>query len=343
MISKKIFYFVPVFIISLFFFTTPHASAHEVYVLNQPEINTAITTQSVPPLTTIKANFVPFATDTLITILVVAFVFLLSIWKPLVRLLKPFFERLKRYAPLLSRVTVGLAFIAAAYYRASYGPELPLAATFGNYTGFIVALLYIVGVLLILGLFVRFCAFVALVLFLIAVYFHGTYMLTYTNYLGESILLLIAGAGGFALQKTKLSKETYEKIEKVGFFISRVFFGIALIYASAYAKLIHSNLALETVTRYHLTNYLHFEPHFLVLGAACVEILIGLFFIFGIEIRFTSLFLLFWLTLSLLFFGETVWPHIILIGLPITFICYGYDKYSLETFILKRFGREPVL
>lgn len=123
----------------------------------------------------------------------------------------------------------------------------------------------------------------------------------------------------------------------------RVLFGVALIYTSFYAKILHSDLALLTVQKYDLTRYLHFEPHFLVVGAACVEIVIGLFFVLGIEIRFTSLFLLFWLTQSLLFFGEVVWPHIILIGIPIAFFFYGYDKYSIEGHFFKKGNIEPVL
>jgi uncharacterized membrane protein YphA (DoxX/SURF4 family) len=125
--------------------------------------------------------------------------------------------------------------------------------------------------------------------------------------------------------------------------ILRILFGTALIYASAYAKIIYNNLALFTVEKYHLDHILGFEPHFLVLGAAIVEVLIGLFFILGIELRFTALFFLFWLTLSLIFFGEVVWPHLMLIGIPIAYICYGYDQYSLEGWLFRKKKYAPVL
>jgi hypothetical protein len=129
----------------------------------------------------------------------------------------------------------------------------------------------------------------------------------------------------------------------------RVTFGTSLLYASLYAKILHNNLALQVASLplaghpFALAHYLGFEPHFLVLGAAIVEIVIALFFIFGIEIRWTSLFLLFWLTLSLLYFGEVVWPHLILIGIPLAFLCWGYDEYSLEGRYFKRDGLEPIL
>jgi uncharacterized membrane protein YphA (DoxX/SURF4 family) len=134
----------------------------------------------------------------------------------------------------------------------------------------------------------------------------------------------------------------------LAFPILRVTFGIALIYASAYAKILHNNLALQVASLplaghpYSLAHYFGFEPQFLVLGAAIIELVIGLFFVLGIEIRFTSLFLLFWLSLSLWYFGETVWPHIILIGIPLAFILHGYDKYSVEGRLFKKRLREPV-
>jgi hypothetical protein len=44
-----------------------------------------------------------------------------------------------------------------------------------------------------------------------------------------------------------------------------------------------------------------------------------------------------------LFFGEVVWPHIILIGIPIAFFVYGYDRYSVEGYFLKHGDCEPIL
>ena len=230
----------------------------------------------------------------------------------------------------MARITVGVSFLASAYYQASYGPELPLASAYGLFTPFATILLVVIGLMIIFNFGAKWAAIFALCLFGYAVYRNGWYMLTYTNYLGEIVALLLT----FNIGK---------KLEKYTFLIIRVCFGVSLIFASAYAKVIYNNLGLFTVEKYHLDKILGFEAHFLVLGAAIIEILIGLFIILGIEIRFTSAFFLFWLTLSLCFFGEVVWPHIILIGLPIALICYGYDKYSIEGYFFKKDAREPVL
>jgi uncharacterized membrane protein YphA (DoxX/SURF4 family) len=322
----------------------PHfVSAHEVYVLSSAEIQTAIHTPSVPFLTVLRENLKLFSFWAFLGIIAVISIFLLSIMRIMEKTFDPFFAKTKAWAPIISRVTVGVSFLAAAYYQASYGPELPLRAAYGSFTPIITIILIIIGLLIIADVYVRIAALVALLFYSIAVYHHGWYMLTYTNYLGEIILLLIVGAQTAVTDGKGFLAKTAKKLKPYGFLILRVFFGIALIYTSFYAKILYSNLALFTVEQYHLTKYLHFEPHFLVLGAACVEILIGLFFILGIEIRATALFLLFWLTQSLLFFGEVVWPHIILIGIPIAFFFYGYDKYSVEGYFFKKGNREPVL
>jgi len=305
-------------------------SAHEVYVLSSASTTQAISTPSFDMLAVVQENLGEFSFWAFISILAVFIVFFSSISRFLERKLDPFFMRIKKYAPAICRVTVGISFLAAAYYQASYGPELPLAPAYGAFTPIVTAILVAIGLLIVFNIWTRWVALVALCLFGYAIYRNGWYMLTYVNYLGEIIVLLLA----FDIGK---------KLAPYHFLIIRVFFGIALIFASAYAKVIHNNLGLETVMKYHLDTVLGFEPHFLVLGAAIIEILIGMFIILGVEIRFTSAFLLFWLTLSLFFFGEVVWPHIILIGIPIAFICYGYDKYSLEGYFFKKDGREPVL
>ena len=331
--KHKIFFTIFSFLIVFTFFTSAAhvASAHEVYVLSPGEIQTDIHTPTVSPLTVIKENAIQFSFWAFIVLVGVLAVFFISITRRLEKKLDPFFMKTKHWAPIIARVTVGLSFLAGAYYQASYGPELPLVATYGAYTPIVTGILVVVGILFIIGVWERVAAVVALIMYGIAVYYHGWYMLTYTNYLGEFAALLLVGT----------------RFSKYGFTILRVLFGSALIYTSVYAKLWYSNLALDTVnTLVHghpLTYYLPFEAHFLVLGAAFIEILIGLFFILGLEVRFIAIFLNFWLALSLIHFGEVVWPHIILIGIPIAFFFYGYDKTSLEGYFFKKGKHEPVM
>ena len=321
------------------------AFAHEVYVLSQDEIATGVNTAPFDMLATLQANLGSFVFWGFIVFVVVSTIFFMSIFRVLERLFDPYFARLKRHAGVVARVTIGIGLVSGAYYGANYGPELPLATIFGSSTSVVASLLGLVGLMLVVNLWTRLAATVATVLFLINVFWHGIYMLTYANYFGEFIVLLIAAHG--TLKKS--GADLVHSLAPYSWVILRVTFGISLIYSSIYAKILHNNLALQVASltfpghSHPLAYYFGFEPHFLVLGAALIEILIGLFYIFGVEVRWTSIFLLFWLSLSLWFFGESVWPHIVLIGLPLAFIMHGYDKYSIEGHFFKRGQREPVL
>lgn len=321
------------------------ASAHEVYVLTPTEIQAAIATPAFSEPAVAMNDLSSFLFWTFVAVFVTIVVFALSAIRPFESRLAPFFERTRRFAAPVARVTVGLSFLAAAYYQATYGPELPIAAAFGAYAPVVTTILVLTGILITLGVFVRAAAVAALALYCIAVWNHGIYMLTYTNYLGEILILLILGAHRDAPEAGVLAR----RFAPYSFALLRVCFGVSLFYASFYAKIVHNDLALQVASlplaghAQSLSQVFGLEPHFLVLGAAIIEIAIALFFILGIEIRFASLFLLFWLSLSLWWFGEVVWPHLILIGIPIAFIFWGYDRYSLEGRFMKKGPAEPVL
>jgi uncharacterized membrane protein YphA (DoxX/SURF4 family) len=332
------------------------ASAHEVYVLTANQIALDTSTAPFDMFAVLMADLHRFAFWAFIGILTVGIIFFISVLRPVEAALDPYLMRLKKYAPAFARITVGLGFMVGGYFHASFGPELPLAGTYGAAEPLIALLLVVVGAAIVIGLWARAAAVIAFVLFSFSVYKNGSYMLTYLNYLGEIIVLLLIGSHRASMHSIFGWHEHFhrhfhavtERIKHLAFPVLRVCFGISLIYASAYAKVIHNNLALQVASLplaghpYSLAHYFGFEPQFLVLGAAIVEVVIGLFFVLGIEIRFTSLFLLFWLSLSLWYFGETVWPHIILIGIPIAFILHGYDKYSVEGRFFKKRLREPV-
>lgn len=302
------------------------ASAHEVYVLSPTQVQTAVNEQSFGLLNIIKDNLGQFSFWAVIGIVGVIFVFGISTWRFLEKRSAKFLAEIKPRAHDIARVTIGLAFLAAAYYDAVFGPEISLQGSFGGYYAiFARIVLAITGLMFLINFRVKTAAMVSFLVFAYVTYLKGWYMLTYVNYLGEIIVFL------GLIDKAK------------SFAVLRILFGTALIYASFYAKILHNQLALLTVGEYHLDKILGFEPHFLVMGAALVEITIGIFFVLGLEIRFASIFLLFWLFLSLIYFGEVVWPHLILIGVPLALICHGYDQYSLEGYFFRKRKYKPVL
>lgn len=326
------------FWLSLVAICTPlFASAHEVYVLTPEEVQRAISTPSFSGLEVAFSNADQFMFWTFVGLLVVLTVFFISLWHWFEDRTAPLFAKIRPFAPAVARITLSLSLLAAAYSNALFGPELPLPEVFGSWALLVRIMLAVIGLMLLFDFYTWIAAAGMLVLFATGAFAHQWYMLTYANYFGDAVALIL-------LSCVALSKH----LKQYAMLILRVCFGIGLIYSSFYAKILHNNLALQVAELplaghpYGVAHYLGFEAHFLVLGAAIIELVIGLFFIIGMEIRWTALFMLFWLTLSVVYFGEAVWPHFILIGIAITFFCHGYDRYSIEWSLLKRFGHKPV-
>ena len=160
------------------------ASAHEVYVLSPSAVRQALALPSFSEWHTILANLGQFVFWGFIAALIIFVVFFVSISRTLERRLDPFLAKLTPYAPVISRVTIGIAFLTASYHQALFGPELPLTGTFGPYASIVTAVLVIIGLMIVVGFYTRTAALAAFVLFSIEVWAHGIYMLTYANYLG---------------------------------------------------------------------------------------------------------------------------------------------------------------
>lgn len=326
------------------------ASAHEVYVLDSDPIEKALSVASPNPFTAYIGNEHQFFFWGFVSFVVVSTILCASVFRLFERRLDPIFFFLKRFAHVLVRFTIAASLISFGMYSALFGPELPFEQLFGDASGLAQVGLMALGVFILLGLYVRTTAAILLALYVYAYTVFGWYIFTYTDHLGAFLLLLLLGSGPWSLDRRvnggrmpATLRMFFHHLSPYAFPIMRILFGFGIMFASIYAKFIHSQLALDVVNQYHLTNYFPFDPLFVVLGALIIEFLAGLMMFLGIEIRWTGLFLIFWLTLSLIYFQEAVWPHIVLFGLGLAIFCHGYDRYSLEGLILKRRGYEPVL
>ena len=320
-------------------FTPVLVFAHEVYVLDKATILHDILSSSPNPFSQIAEDPQLFIFWGIIGIILVTTVFAMSISHWFETIFSPFLNRLKPYAAPIARVTLGVCLIASAYNFALFGPELPLT-DFGAIAVPIQLALYISGILCLVGLWTRVAGLLALTIFLVGVAQYNFYMFTYANYLGEILFSIILGSGLFSLDRMFSIQSNFlptlqKIIEPLAFPILRLLFGMSVAFASYFAKFTHSQLALDVVHEYHLTNFFHFEPLFIVLGACIVEILIGIFIAFGFEIRHTALFFLFWIFLSLLYFGESVWPHLVLVGVLLSLFCQGSDRYSVDGYVYR--------
>jgi hypothetical protein len=143
--------------------------------------------------------------------------------------------------------------------------------------------------------------------------------MTYLNYLGEIIVLLLFGLRVWSVDGVLFGPlKRFPRLAPYETTIIRIFYGTALIWAAVTVKLIHPELTVTVVNNWNLTRF-HWlfpsDPLLVTLGAGIVEAVIGIFIIFGFEMRMTILISLFYITLSLLYFRELVWPHILLYGI----------------------------
>jgi uncharacterized membrane protein YphA (DoxX/SURF4 family) len=326
------------------------AAAHEVYVLDGATVARAMAGASPNPFTAYIGNEYDFFFWAFVGFVLVSTILFASFYRVLEPIFGSTLATLKRYAHPVVRVTVGLSFISFGLVGELFGHEIAFVVLFGALTPLLEIVAVAIGAAILFGFHTRIAALLGLGIYAYAWTVFDWYMLTYTDHLGALLLLFVLGGGTWSLDRAFRMgqlplrlKHLARALRPYAFPALRILFGFGIMFASVYAKFIHSELALQVVYQYHLTNYFPFDPLFIVLGALIVEFVAGLFLVIGFEIRWTSLFLLFWLTLSLLYFQEAIWPHIILFGGGIALFLHGYDTYSLEGFFLKRHGHEPVL
>lgn len=324
-------------------------SAHEVYVLTPETVEAALAANWQNPFSAYFGNEYHFMFWGLISFITMTTILAASLFRLFERQAGPFLSYIKRFSHPVVRITIGLCLIGFGTTQCLFGTELPFQELFGAGSSAAGIIMTLMGISLIAGLWTRYIALTMIALYAYALSVHGAYILTYTDHLGAYIFLFALGAGRWSVDHSLATGKLSARMQRLShaltpyvFPILRVGFGFGVMYAAIYAKFLHSELALQTVIQYHLTDYFAFTPLFVVLGALIIEFLAGLMLVLGIAIRWTGLFLIFWLTLSQIYFGEQWWLHLVLFGLGLALFCHGYDRYSIEGWLLKRKGSEPI-
>lgn len=251
--------------------------------------------------------------------------------------LNAFLDRFGMYGLLLVRIATAAALILSALGGVFLAPELPLSAM--PHPVVVRAIMLAAGWMLAVGLMTELAAALMIVLFSGAVAAYGSYLVTYVNYLGEFLALAFFGSRFWSFDALLLGKQTMlEHLKHYEGTIIRVLFGVSLIWTAVAVKLLHPELTIRVVNEWHLTQFhLLFpsDPRLLVLGAGITEIVIGLFIIFGFEMRMTVFISLFYLTLSLLYFREDVWPHLLLYGVSLCLLVVP-EHFTFDRFLLRK-------
>lgn len=313
----------------------PKTFAHEVYVLDKN------TTASDVHNHTVNIWHALNSTKSWLTFLICALVIGALFGLALYLKSTPFFKNLglkidkaSLFAPDIIRIAFGASLLFSASHASLYGPELPLNSLIGG--KLIQALLWVCGTALVVGLWSRLWATLAALIWLWAFLTKGFYMLTYINYLGEAVAIFLLPLQRMSLDYIVTSKRkvaSLMKYKRYSMPVTRILFGLSLLYTAISVKFMDTALSLDVVNHYHLTQYFPFPALFVVLGAGLIEVTVSLLYVAGMLQRFTTVIFLIFMTLSLLFFKESVWPHYLLIAIAIGIFLHQPDKLAIDKYL----------
>jgi uncharacterized membrane protein YphA (DoxX/SURF4 family) len=328
--------------IMVFFFVPAFASAHEAYVLTAKQFVAGLATTTLNPFSPLvdPTHLQIFLVTAACVLISYILVFLWSATKP-----AEIFDRVVRraniFGPLIIRLAISSSFIYAAMSNAILGPELSLhALALGGVVRF---LLFLCGTMIFFGILTEVAALIALVLFVYSSLTFGVYMLTYANYFGEIIVLLLFGSRHWSFDKlffgTKLLFDKLRKVDWLETPIVRILYGVALMYAGYTIKFTHQILTIEVYNEYHLVDFFHASAAYIAAGAGLAELMIGLFIILGFNLRWTLIISLIFITLSIFYFRELLWPHLMLYGISFSLLINSGDRWTLDARIVPWFRK----
>lgn len=250
-------------------------------------------------------------------------------------------RRIKKLEPLghvVLRVALALSFIASAYFNSFLGPEIPLISLPLGLA--LKPVLYIIGVFLLVGLFSEIVGMIGLAILLLVTLVYKDYTITYFNYYGEFIALILYGSMVFSLDSLLLKASWFaKKFHDWEIPLIRITYGISILYPAITIKLLHPAIILQIVNQYKLNqiNWLFpSDPLLISLGSGLTQVALGLFIIIGFETRLNSLATLVLYVLSIMFFQEAVWPHYILLALALYLAINNGGEYSIDNLLQKQ-------
>lgn len=245
-------------------------------------------------------------------------------------------ERFSHLGVHFVRIAIAVALFFSALSNTFLGPELHVSLF--PYSHIIRITLFAISIMIGVGFLTEIAACVGIIIFAGSYFIYGPYIFTYLNYLGELIVLLLFGLRVFSIDTYLFGPLKYFRtFEKYNTVIVRVLYGCALVYAAITVKLLHPDLTMTVVNTWNLTQF-HWlfpsDPLLVTFGAGVVEAVIGLFIIFGFEMRMIVLISLFYITLSLLYFRELVWPHLLLYGISFNLLVQP-ETFTLDHFLFQ--------
>jgi uncharacterized membrane protein YphA (DoxX/SURF4 family) len=327
-------------ILILFLLFAPFwAWAHENYVLPGDQINRGMRDWSINVLSALKdpVNLrLSLVIGLLIGFGIILFYFFqksnFGLW------LDTKLEKLQPFGHVVLRVALAVSFLASAATSAFLGPEISI---FSLPLGSVIRiLLFVLGIMLALGVYSEVVGAVSLVIITLATFVWRDYIFTYFNYFGEFLALIFFGSRIFSVDRIMFGlKKLQNNLKKYEVALIRITYGISVLYPAITIKLLHPIIIIQIVNQYHLNQFHWLFPHdplLISLGAGLTQVLVGTFLILGFETRLSTFITFVLMVLSVIFFQESVWPHVILLALALYLMITGGGEWSLDHKLMRR-------
>ncbi len=330
--------------ILFFYFGIPaFAFAHENYVLPAEDIERGMHDWSLNVFSSLKDPhnlFIGICVAGSVLVLFTLYYFFLSSKIGLL-----FDEKMKRLEPVghvMLRMALAISCLMSAYFNVFLGPEIPLSSLPGG--ALLRPLLLVLGLMLLFGIGTRVAAAIGLFFMLLMTIVYRDYMLTYVNYVGEFLALLLFGSMFFSIDRLfGKAKRLVRKIQELELPIIRITYGISVLFPAITIKLLHPTIIVEIAEKFHMTD-IHWlfpsDPLLIALGTGLAQILVGLCIIIGFETRLAAFATFGLYVLSVIFFKEAVWPHYILLALALYLVINDGGNWSVDSWIENRKRRQ---
>ena len=335
-------FYVPIIVLVafIFFFSYSKVNAHEQYVLTQQQLEKSLSDNTQNVLSALNSSQnITIGFFVGIGIVIVLFLNFFFQYSKLGRYIDSQLKRLENLGHFAVRISLGLSLLASAFYNSYLGPEI-LASSL-RLPVFFVPVLYILGLLLILGLFTRVASIIGVIILIVATKYYGEYMLTYFNYYGEYLALIIFGSYYLSSDNKFFGiSKLVNKYKNWEILILRVTYGISVLYPAITIKLMHPAVIIEIYNKYELGKiWWLFPPDALLtsLGTGLVQVAVGVLVIIGFQTRMASLITFLLYLGSIIFFKEAVWPHLVLLALAFYFVINNGGSYTMDRFIDKKY------
>ncbi len=343
--KMKIKLFFAALVFTILALSPAFVSAHENYVLTKDQLDTDLTYHGPSVWTSLEnPDNAKTAAEVAAGSMVLVILYFFFEHSHFGREFNKEFAKLEPVGHVVLRIALAVSLFASAHFFVFLGPEIPLTSL---PLGILLnPILYVLGLLLLLGFWTEIAGGLSLIVLAISFFVYKDYMLTYFNYAGEFIALLLFGSQYFSLDAILRNSKTWsKKFYDSEVALIRITYGISVLYPAITYKLLHPEVIIDIATRYNLTQ-IHWlfprDPLLISFGTGIAQVAVGICLILGFETRLNTLITFALMVMSVLYFKEAVWPHYILLALAFYLTINNGGEWGIDGWIERKLAQRRI-